>query len=101
MERCGEKAPMIAKVAESPGWTKLWDNAIDLGWKPMLGLKMLSRAMSHHGRGKRPHHMCNTATPLLEKSVSDHILIRHHQELHLNFESMSDSSKLIGLLINL
>ena len=28
MKRCGEKAPMIAKVAES--WAKLWDRALDL-----------------------------------------------------------------------
>ena len=29
--KCKEKAPMIAKVADSPGWAKLWDHALDLG----------------------------------------------------------------------
>ena len=54
IKKCEEKAPMIAKVAESPGWAKLllWDRALDLGWKSMQGLKMLSRAMSHHGKGE-------------------------------------------------
>ena len=52
IKKCGEKAPMIAKVAESPGWAKLWDHTLDLGWKSVQGLKMLSRAMSHHGKGE-------------------------------------------------
>ena len=31
LERCEEKAPMTAKVAECSGWAKLWDHALDLG----------------------------------------------------------------------
>ena len=42
IKKCGERAPMIAKVAESPGWAKLWDHTLDLGWKTVQGLKMLS-----------------------------------------------------------
>ena len=57
LERCEEKAPMIVKVAESPGWARLWDHALDLGWKAILGLQMISRAMSHHGRGDHPCHL--------------------------------------------
>ena len=38
---------MIAKVAESPGWAKLWDHTLDLGWKSVQDLKMLSRAMTN------------------------------------------------------
>ena len=98
--RCGEKAPMIAKMAESPGWAKLWDRALDLGWKAVLDLKTLSRAMSHHGRGEHPCHLCHAASPLQEASVLDHILAKHNQDLHLNFDSTLDSSKLIGLLSN-
>ena len=64
MKRCVEKAPMIAMIAESPGWARLWDNALDLGWKAVLGLKMLSRAMSHHGRGEHPCHLCDETSPL-------------------------------------
>ena len=30
LERCEEKATMIAKVAECPGWAKLWDHTLDL-----------------------------------------------------------------------
>ena len=77
------------------------DHALDLGWKAVLGLKMLSRAMSHHGRGDHPCHLCHAASPLQEASVLDHILAKHNQDLHLNFDSTLDSSKLIGLLSNL
>ena len=31
---------MIAKVAECPGWAKLWDHAFDLEWKAVVGLQM-------------------------------------------------------------
>ena len=73
LERCKKKAPQIAKVAEDIGWSRLWDMASDLGWKAVKGLQMLSRAMSHHGQGNYPCHLCNDG-PLLEKSVLDHIL---------------------------
>ena len=77
IKKCGEKAPMIAKVAESPGWAKLWDHTLDLGWKTVQDLKMLSRAMSHHGKGKRPCHLCDTETSLEEETLLNHILTRH------------------------
>ena len=99
LERCGEKAPMIAKMAVCPGWAKLWDHALDLGWKAVLGLQMVSRAMSHHGRGDHPCHMCEDKTPLKEDSVLDHILSVHHQELHLN--TSLNGSELLGMLSNL
>ena len=42
-ERCKEKAPMIAaELAEYPGWCKLWDHALDLGWKTVLGFMLSS-----------------------------------------------------------
>ena len=94
VEKCGEKAPTIARVAESPGWAKLWD-ALDLGWKVVQGLKMLSRAMSYHGKGERPCHLCDTTTSLQEESLLDHILTRYYQELYLNSESILDSSKVV------
>ena len=31
LEGCEKKAPMMDKVAEFPGWAKLWDHALDLG----------------------------------------------------------------------
>ena len=102
LERCEEKAPMIAKVAECPGWARLRDHALDLGWKAVVGLQMVSRAMSHHGRGDHPCPLCDDPT-LLEDGVLDHILNVHHQELHLrmnNSDSFS-SSDLLGMLENL
>ena len=54
LERCGERAPLIAKVAEVYGWSKLWEAALDL-----------ADAMSHHGRGNHPCHLCDAA-PLEE-----------------------------------
>ena len=93
IKKCREKAPMIAKVAESPGWAKLWDHTLDLGWKAVQGLKMLSRAMSHHGKGERPCHLCDadTENPLKEETLLDHILTSHHHELHLEHVSLLDS----------
>ena len=85
IKKCGVKAPMIAKVAEYPGWAKLWDHTLDLGWKAVQGLKMLSRVMSHHGKGERPCHLCesDTENSLKEETLLDHILTSHHHELHL------------------
>ena len=86
-KKCGEKAPMIAEVAESPGWAKLWDHTLDLGWKAVQDLKMLSRAMSHHGKGERLCHLCESDAENLLKEETllllDHILTSHHHELHL------------------
>ena len=62
LEKCAQKAPMIAKVAEHPGWAELWDHSLNLGWKAVLGLQMLSRAMSHHERGKQLCHLCEVET---------------------------------------
>ena len=51
--------------------------------------------MSHHGKGKRPCHLCDTET------LPYHILTRHYHELHLEQESLFDSSKLTGMLSDL
>ena len=42
---------MIAEVAKRVGWGRLWDATLDIGGKAVRGLQMLSRVMSHHGRG--------------------------------------------------
>ena len=91
---------MIAELAESPGWCKLWDHALDLGWKTVLGLKMLCRAMSHHGRGEHPCQLYNATLLPEDESVLDHILAKHKQYLHLG-DSVMDSAELIDLLRNL
>ena len=82
-QRCLEKAPLIAKVAEHAGWAQLSDAVLDLGWKAVKGLQMLSRAMSHHGRGSHPCHLCD-AGPLLEASLLKHILGTHWKQLHMD-----------------
>ena len=41
-EKCAEKAPMIAKVAEKPGWAKLWVHSLDLGWRPFWDYRCLA-----------------------------------------------------------
>ena len=51
-DRCWEKVPVIAKVARRVGWAQLWDATLDIGGIAVRGLQMLSRVMSHHGRGK-------------------------------------------------
>ena len=84
LERCGERAPLIAKVAEVYGWSKLWEAALDL-----------ADAMSHHGRGNHPCHLCDAA-PLEEQSVLEHILCTHWEELHLT--SRMDPEMLLNML---
>ena len=93
LEKCAEKAPVIAKVAKNPGWARLWDHTLDLGGKAVLGLQMLSRAMSHHGRGKHPCHLCEAET-LTEDSVLEHVLASHHQELLLPDQPFGSSDLL-------
>ena len=61
---------------------------------------MVSRAMSHHGRGDHPCHLCDDST-LLKYTVLDHILTVHHKELHLNNSDSFSSSDLLGMLENL
>ena len=92
--RCWEKAPVIAEVASRIGWARLWDGALNCGGKAVRGLQMLSRAMSHHGRGSRPCQLCDTAP--LQSTVLDHILCHHGGELHL--EPGLDGNKLLSLL---
>ena len=63
IKKCGEKPPMIAEVAESPGWATLWEHILYLGWKTVQGLKMLSRAVRHHGKGHW------TMSPMIQNRV--------------------------------
>ena len=90
--RCWEKAPVIAEVARRVGWARLWDATLDIGGKAVRGLQMLSRVMSHHGRGSRPR--CDAAA--LQSSVLDHILEHHKAELFL--EPERDVGQLLTLL---
>ena len=90
-----EKAPTVVEVSRWIGWAWLCDAALDFGWKTMKGLQLLSRALSHHGKGNHPCHLCDAA-PLPELSVLDHILVSYWEELHLDPEL--DYKKLMNLL---
>ena len=58
---------------------------------------MISRAMSHHGRGDHPCHLWDDIiTP--EDTVLDHNLSVHCQELHLNTSASFTTSDLLGRL---
>ena len=61
VDRYLEKAPMVAEVSRRIGWARLWDAALDFGWKSVKGLKLLSRAFSYHGKGNHPCHLYDTA----------------------------------------
>ena len=63
VDRCGEKALVIAEVAGRVGWARLWDAALDSGGKTVRGMQMLSRVMSHHGRGGRACLLRDAAAP--------------------------------------
>ena len=69
---------------------------LDVGGRAVRGLQMLmlSRVMSHHGRGSRPCPRCDAAT--LQSSVLDHILEHHKAELFLDSEL--DVDQLLTLL---
>ena len=51
----GEKAPICLQKllnlldGQSCAWDRYHAHALDLGWKAVQDLKMLSRVMSHHG----------------------------------------------------
>ena len=98
--KCAEKTPMIAKVEEHLSWAKLWDQTLDLGGKAVLGLQMISRVMSHHGRGMHPCHLCKEETALGDVTLLEHIITTHYQELHLAHRSF-DYSDLLGKISNL
>ena len=88
------------ELAKTPGWCKLCDHTLDLGWMTVSGLKLLCRTMSHHGRGDNPCQLCKATLLPEDESVLDHILAKHNQYLHLG-DSIMDSAELIDLLRNL
>ena len=63
------------------GWARLWDATLDFGVPHTWGLQLLSRVLSHHGRGNHP---CP-----LETSVMEHVWSNHFGELGLGKEMNS------------
>ena len=72
---CRAKAPVVAMVQERVGWLRLWDSVMDYGVQHTRGLQMLSRLMSHHGRGQHPCPLCEASD--LTSTVLEHVLSAH------------------------
>ena len=53
-DRCGVRAPLIAQVERRVGWAILWDATLNFGFPRTWELQLLSRVLSHHGRGNHP-----------------------------------------------
>ena len=60
VEKCKEKACMIAAVAERSRWPRIWDGALECGGRYTKCVQALTRLMSHHGRGKKPCPYCDS-----------------------------------------
>ena len=64
---------------------RLWDAALDYGVSRTRGLQLLSRVLSHHGKGNHSCPLCDTGP--LEDSVMGHLLSNHYGELGLAQET--------------
>ena len=89
LDRCDLRAPLVAQVEWRAGWVRVWDAALDYGVSHTRGLQLLSRVLSHHGKGNHP---CPLPCPLcdiapLEDSVMGHLLSNHCGELGLAQET--------------
>ena len=81
LNRCGLRAPLIVQVERQAGWARLWDAALDYGVSHTRGLQLVSRVLSHHGKGNHPCPLCDIAP--LEDSMMGHLLANHCRELGL------------------
>ena len=61
------ESPLIAQVERQAGWARLRDAALDYGVSHTRGLQLLSRVLSHHGKGNHPCPLCDIAP--LEDSI--------------------------------
>ena len=73
--RCGVRPPLLNQVERQFGWVTLWGAALDFGVSHTRGLQLLSRVLSHNGKGNQPFPICYIA--LLEDSVMGHLLSNH------------------------
>ena len=64
---------------------RLWDAALDYGVSRTRGLQLLSRVLSHHGKGNHSCPLYDTGP--LEDSVMGHLLSNHYGELGLAQET--------------
>ena len=78
------------------GWARMWDATLNFGVQHTRALQMLSRVMSHHGRGDHPCPLCDAA-PL--DAVMSHVLRDHCMELGLGL--VTDSEQLLHRFVDL
>ena len=75
-------------VQEHVGWLRLWDSVMDNGVQHTRSLQMLSRLMSHHGRGEHPCPLCEASD--LTSTVLEHVLLAHRAEMGIRVETNSE-----------
>ena len=75
-------------VQERVGWLRLWDSVMDYGVQHTRGLQMLSRLMSHHGRGQHPCPPCEVSD--LTSTVLEHVPSAHEAEMGITVEIRSE-----------
>lgn len=98
LERCSEKAPVIAEVAKRGGsWSRLWDTTLFLGTRHTAGLQALSRLLAHHGHGSKPCPLCEERS--LCTSPIIHFLKEHQKEIGLDCDSFDSIDKLLTQLV--
>ncbi len=84
LKRCEDKCSHCWRNSRV-GWARLRDACLSLGVAHTLGLKKLSKAMAHHGRGTHPCPLCGVSE-LDAGGLLDHTVSRHRVELHLDHD---------------
>ena len=67
---------LIAEVAEKSRWPRIWVGALEHGGRYTAGLQVLTRLMSHHGRGRRPCPFCEDSD--FDVTILEHVLESHN-----------------------
>jgi hypothetical protein len=78
-------------VEEVVGWRRLWGDLLDYNNKRTEGLKVLSRLLGHHGKGKKPCPFCDKMD--LPVPVLYHVLGDHGQHLGLTVDCIFNNLK--------
>ena len=81
-QKCNDKAPLIAEVAERSRWPRIWDGVLKHGGRYTARLQALTRLMSHRGRGRKPCPFREDSD--LDVTILEHVLESHSSQLGLN-----------------
>ena len=82
IQKCKNKAPLIAEVAEKSRWPRIWDGVLEHGGRYTARLQALTRLMSHHGRGRRPCPFCEDSD--FDVTILEYVLESHSSRLGLH-----------------